>query len=331
MKLLITGATGFVGRNILLEALQQKQYEKIYLPVRSLAKLKEQLAQEGFATLPSVIHPIESSATQWNLGEAVTSEHVIHSAGVIFARTRDEYWDTNVEGTVRLLRELKKPEKIVILSSLAAAGPSEGETPKKEGDSDSPVTWYGRSKMEMEHRLAKEFPHMPYICLRPPMIFGPRDSATLPLFKMVRKPIHFKAALHTKYYSFVSVEDLVAAIFMALSKPFPPGKHTYYIAHDTVVTDRELLKAAAEACGRPSRVLPVPQWALKVASRMIDTIPTWRATIPTLSVDRAKEIWPQRWVASAEAFERDFDWTARTSFGDSLKSTREWYVQSGQL
>ncbi len=331
MKLLITGVTGFVGRNILLEALQQKQYEKIYLPVRSAAKLRQQLEQEGFATLPEQVQPIESSALHWNLGEAATSEHVIHAAGVIFARTREEYWDTNVEGTLRLFRELKNPTKVVVLSSLAAAGPCEGEAARKEGEVDSPVTWYGRSKMEMEQRLAQEFGSVPYVSLRPPMIFGPRDAATLPLFKMVRKPIHFKAGLHTKYYSFLSVEDLVAAVFMALSKPLAPGKRTYYVAHGTVVTDRELLKAAAEACGRPSRVLPVPQWALKLASRMVDSIPTWRATIPSLSVDRAKEIWPQRWVASSEAFERDYDWSARTNFNDSLRNTREWYVQSGQL
>jgi dihydroflavonol-4-reductase len=330
MTILITGATGFVGRNLLLAVLESKKYTTVYLPVRSRSKLEAQLKEDGFASLPPSIQIVESSAADWRLGEAASAEHVVHSAGVIFASTKQEYWDTNIEGTVRLLKALKAPKKIVVLSSLAAAGPSSVDNPRRENQTEAPVTWYGQSKLEMEKRLAKEFSQLPYICLRPPMIFGARDHATLPLFKMVRKPIHFKAGFNTKYYSVLSVEDLCSAILAALDKPFT-GNRTYFVAHNTVITDRELLKNAAEVCGCPSRVLSVPQWALKLVSRLVDNIPTWRTTIPTLSVDRAKEIWPDRWVVSSESFESDFGWSARMPFLEALQRTRDWYIKSGQL
>jgi dihydroflavonol-4-reductase len=330
MTILITGATGFVGRNLLLAVLESKRYEKIYLPVRSRTKLEEQLKQDGFSQVPPSLVIQEASASDWKLGEAAQADHVVHSAGVIFARTRAEYQDTNLEGTLRLMKALKSPKKVVVLSSLAAAGPSSLDNPRRETQTETPVTWYGQSKLDMEKRLAKEFSHLPYICLRPPMIFGARDHATLPLFKMVRKPVHFKAGFHTKYYSVLSVEDLCSAILVALEKPFT-GNRIYFVAHNAVITDRDLLRNAAEVCGCPSRVLAVPQWALKVASRLVDSIPTWRTTIPSLSVDRAKEIWPDRWVVSSASFEKDFGWKASMPFREALTRTRDWYIQSGQL
>lgn len=331
MKLLLTGSTGFVGRNFLLTLLEKNAYETIYLPVRSVAKLKEQFVQEGYSELPASVRAFEGDASDWNLGEAASAEHVVHAAGVIFARTQAEYRETNTEGTIRLFKSLRNPERVVVLSSLAAAGPSSAAQARREDQVESPVTWYGQSKLEMERRLAKEFPTSPYICLRPPMIFGPRDHATLPLFKMVGKPVHFKAGFYTKHYSVLSVDDLSEAIVAALGRPFPKNGRAYFVAHSQVITDRELLREAAKVCGQPSRVLAVPQWILKLVSQVVDNIPTWRTTIPTLSVDRAKEIWPTRWVVCSDSFEADFHWSARIPFPDALRQTRDWYIKSGQL
>ncbi|MBY0372330.1 NAD-dependent epimerase/dehydratase family protein [bacterium] len=331
MKLLITGVTGFVGRNFLLSALESGQYEAIYLPVRNRAKFEAQLKQDGIPANHPSLRVFEATAGDWKLGDAAQAEHAVHAAGVIFARTREEYWDTNVEGTIRLFRALKNPQKVVVLSSLAAAGPNATALARVERDSSEPVTWYGQSKLEMERRLAGEFAKVPYLLLRPPMIFGPRDQATLPLFKMVRNPVHFKPGYADKYFSVLSVDDLVEAIQTALGHSWSSSGGVYYVAHPHVITDRELLSNAAAVSGRPSRVVWVPQPLLKLASRLIDTIPTWRATIPSLSVDRAKEIWPKRWVVSAAAFERDFGWRAKTSFRQSLEQTRAWYLQTGQI
>jgi nucleoside-diphosphate-sugar epimerase len=332
MTILLTGATGFVGRNLLLSLLKEKKYDAIFLPVRDVSKLKEQLRQEGYDSVPPEVKAFRSEADDWKLNEdAARATHVVHAAGVIFARTRVEYWQTNTEGTLRLFRALKNPSQIVVLSSLAAAGPSSAKHVRREEQAEAPVTWYGQSKLEMERQLAQEFSGWPYICLRPPMIFGARDHATLPLFKMVKKPIHFKAGFRTKQYSVLAVDDLSKAILVALNSPLPQKGQSYFVAHREVITDKDLLRKAASVCGQPSRILAVPQTVLKLASRLIDSIPTWRTTIPSLSVDRAKEIWPNRWVVSTEKFEKDFGWSAQISFTDALRQTREWYLQSGQL
>lgn len=334
MKLLITGVTGFVGRNLLLRALKEERYTGIYVPVRSLEKFRKLCVADGIHELPPHVFPVLTSAPQWDLKETAF-DHVIHSAGVIFARTQKEYYETNVDGTLELFRRIRPPQAAVVLSSQSATGPCAAATAcKQEEDVDHPLTWYGKSKLEMERRLKSEFPQLNYICLRPPMIFGARDQATLPLFKLARNPFLFKPGFRSKHYSYVSVNDLVNAIFLSLNSSTQwetvRGRH-FFVAANTPITDRTLLKSAARISRKKGMIVTVPQPFLWGVSRVIDTIPTWRATIPSLSVDRAREIWPDKWVVSSKAFQEKFGWQPVDEFVTTLKETRDWYIQSGQL
>lgn len=335
MKLLITGATGFVGRNLLLKAIADKRYSQIYVPVRSLEKFKKQCAQDGLEKLPENVIPVVTSAPNWDFGGVTQFDHVIHSAGLIFARTQKEYFETNVDGTVELFRKIQRPKSAVILSSQSAAGPcSRRRAFKHEEDLDRPLTWYGKSKLEMERRLRHEFSDLNYVCLRPPMIFGARDQATLPLFKLARNPFLFKPGFKSKQYSFISVNDLVNAVFLALFTPTNwdglRGRH-FFVASNAPITDRTLLKSAAQVSQKRGMIVTVPQPLLWGVSRVIDTVPTWRATIPSLSVDRAREIWPDKWVVSSKAFQEKFGWQPQDEFLTTLEETRNWYLKVGQL
>lgn len=335
MRLLLTGATGFVGRNILLREMVENRYEEVWVPVRSLEKLKEQFLGDGFSGIPAKIKPVLSSASDWKLAGAPKFEHVVHAAGTLFALSKKEYFDVNVDGTLALFRQIQTPDRALILSSQAASGPCrQGDGVKCEGESDEPVTWYGHSKLEMEKRMSAEFPQLNYLCLRPPMVIGPRDQATLPLFKMVRHHLFFKPGFKTKSYSYISVFDLVAAIFAALEdegdwRSFP-GRY-YFIASNAPVTDRELISLAAKASNRKGIFVTVPQGLLWVVSQFLNTIPRWRASLPSLSPDRAKEIWPNRWVVSSKAFQERFRWMPREDLAQTINKTREWYVKTGQL
>lgn len=334
MKLLLTGATGFVGRNLLLKALAEKRYDEIILPVRSPQKLLEQFQFDGFDAIPPTVRLIVGAAPDWNLSGVGPVEHVVHSAGVLAGRHLDEYVRTNVEGTSSLLRQLEDPKKIVVLSSLAAAGPcGADELCKLENGEPTPVTWYGHSKLQMERMLAREFAHLPYVCLRPPMVLGARDQASLPLFKMVRGPVRFKPGFRSKHYSFIGVGDLVNAIFAALDgKDWDTlEQRIFFVGHSAPITDRELIASAAVALARKGVLLCLPQSFLKVVSRIVESVEPWRKAIPNLSADRAKEIWPDRWVISSEAFQKRFGWRPTQDIRTVLKETGDWYVRTGQL
>jgi nucleoside-diphosphate-sugar epimerase len=335
MKLLLTGATGFVGRNLLLELLREKKYETIYTPVRSAEKLKEQLKQEGISECPKQIEVLPMEAPSWDFSRLIDVNHVVHGAGVLFGNSLEDYSRTNTDGTMALLKTLPASDKTIILSSQAASGPC-GETKlfKTELEQDSPVTWYGASKLQMEQRVQKEFSERGIIFLRPPMILGPRDTATLPLFKMAKGWVQFKPGFREKYYSFVAVQDLVKAILAALESPQDfrdLDQRKFFVASNKAITDLDLISTAAKVMNREDRILRVPQPLIWGVSQIVGNIPSLSKAIPNLSKDRAKEIWPNRWVVSCQKFESQFGWSAQVDLTTTLRETFDWYVKSGQL
>lgn len=335
MKLLLTGSTGFLGRNFLLELLRRKTYENIYLPVRSESKLKEQLKAEGILDIPRELRPLRMEAPHWDFSEIKEVDHVVHSAGVLSGNSLEDYSKTNTEGTLRLMRTLNGPNKIVVLSSQAASGPCrDDQSYKTELDQDNPVTWYGASKLEMENQVEKEFFNRGIVFLRPPMILGPRDSATLPLFKMAGGFVQVKPGFKMKEYSFVAVQDLVQAILQVLGNPTDLTalkQRKFFVASDKTITDTELIETAAEVMNRTPRLLKIPQPVIWGISKVVGNVPALSKAIPNLSKDRAREIWPDKWVVSSKNFEEQFGWKAQIDLRSSLKETLDWYVKSGQL
>lgn len=335
MKLLLTGATGFVGRNLLLELLRLNLYETIYLPIRSEQKLNEQLKGEGISEVPACVKPLLMEAPDWDFQTLSNVEHVVHGAGVLFGSSLEDYSRTNTEGTLKLMRTLKGPSKFVILSSQAASGPcSKYQEYKKESDPESPVTWYGASKLDMEKRLETEFGDKDFICLRPPMILGARDSATLPLFRMAKGFIQFKPGFNEKKYSFIDVQDLVRAILAVLQSPIALrnlDSRKLFVASDRVITDTELIKTAVQVLNKSDKIVKIPQPVIWGVSQVVGNIPALSRAVPNLSKDRAKEIWPDRWVVSPKKFEETFQWKAQVGLDRSLKETCDWYIKSGQL
>jgi nucleoside-diphosphate-sugar epimerase len=320
--LLVTGATGFVGRNLLLREIAQGT--NILAPVRSAEKLRSQLAFEGLD--PSAVTPLPADPSAWG---PLRPTHALLSAGVLFARNREEYFTTNVDWTLQVLEALPESTRIVVLSSQSAGGPTpHGRHARTESDADSPLTWYGKSKLALEHAIEKIHPSRPLSILRPPMILGPRDTATLPLFRMAAGLLRTKPGLRTKEFSFLQVEDVLEAIFAAWETPLP-GPH--YIAADHTITDRQLIDTAARAAGAKGLTLPIPILLVKAMSLLVDTIPTLRRSAPSLTRDRAKEIWPDRWVVDSTAFRQATGWSSRHDLSHALQGAFDFYAREGSL
>ena len=323
MKLLLTGATGFVGRNALLHALARG--DEVHVPVRDPAKLAAQLQAEG--TDPAQVIPLPADPAKWtdrNFDQAILG------AGVLFARNPAEYHTTNVEWTLAVLRNLSPSCGIVILSSQSAGGPTPGGVrARTEDHADHPITWYGESKLAMERSVREEFSGRRIAILRPPMILGARDTATLPLFRMAQGGIRIKPGLRVKSYSYIGVDDLVAAIFTALEQD-PPVRPTY-VASRKIITDVELIASAAAAIGKGGITVPVPQVVVRSLSVIVDAIPALRTKTPSLTRDRAREIWPDRWVVDGSAFENHTGWQAKKDLKTCMAEACAHYIREGVL
>ena len=321
-SILITGATGFVGRNLAIAAL--KKGSRVLAPVRSREKLTGQLAAEDIP--PYKVTPMSTDPGTWG---PISPSLAVLSAGVLFARNRAEYLATNVDWTLGVLAALPTTCRTIVLSSQSTGGPTPPHVgARSEVTPDAPITWYGESKLQLERIIRERFPDRPITILRPPMILGARDSATLPLFRMAAGWLRPKPGLRAKSYSFLAVDDVIDAIFAAtaLDRPGP-----FYIAAETPITDLELIATAARIMDASGMTLPVPQPIVRLLAGIVDRIPALREKTPSLTRDRAREIWPDRWVVDASAFSLATGWRARLTLETALHDAYKFYRDTGQL
>ena len=325
MNLLLTGSTGFVGRNLLLQALKDPTWSEVILPVRSEAKLKKQLRNEGIERLSGRLHLCSIDENGCSLEKVPSPDIAIHCAGLTFSRHRADYFKTNVEGSLALLKALPKNCRLLVLSSQSAAGPTPDFVKvRTRAHEEKPHSWYGESKLAMEKKL---FQHAGgrLLILRPPMILGPRDSATVPLFQMARGFFRMKPGFQIKHYSWIAVNDLCRAILITAKSDWQKlPHHNYFVASNETITDLSLIQTTADVVGARGITLRLPHAMIQWVSLIADKIPSLHKPLQSLGRDRVKEILPQRWVADGSEFQRDFDWKPQKSLLETLEETARW-------
>lgn len=216
-KVLVTGATGFVGSHLVDQLLAQGQEVRVF--VRSPSKLPEEQRAKVEVVQGELLDPP-------SLAQALQGIDVVyHIAGLIQAVQRGEFFRTNTLGCYLLFQAAAmqtSPPLVVLVSSLATVGPSDGQAPVGRETVPQPVSYYGLSKRGGElvaHQFAEQ---LPVTIVRPPVVFGPRDHAVLELFKpAARWGMLFLPAVKDFRMSLVAVDDLVNALLLAAKK----GKH----------------------------------------------------------------------------------------------------------
>ncbi len=158
------------------------------------------------------------------------------------------------------------------------------------------------------------------------MILGPRDAAILPLFKMASSSFQIKCGQLPKTYSWISVDDLNHALLDALQSDDwkTIAGRTIYAAAPDPITDFDLIKHATRLYGRKPRVLRLPDSAIRIASGIVDTIPSLRDSTPSLTRDRVREIYADRWVVDSPEFQHSFLKTPSSSLEQTLALTHAW-------
>jgi len=313
MKALVTGATGFIGSH-LCEELIKRGYSVTCL-VRETSNLK------WIEDLDLKLVKGDCTDRESLLNALHDFDYVLHLAGLTKSGSDDAFFSTNTKGTANLIEAVaeKNPQlkRFIYISSLSAVGPSKNGTPVDEHADPSPVSSYGKSKLEGEKAILKFKNTIPITILRPSAVYGPRDRDFLVLFKMVKKGIF--PDWGKSYYSFLYVDDLIQGIILCAESKGAEGK-TYFLSENTFHSNEEVMKVIASALNAKARRLRIPKFVIPFCSFIGE-----KTNVGIINKDKMKEFTHLHWTCDAKKAKEEIGFIPRVFIGKGMKWTADWY------
>ena len=322
MRTLVTGATGFVGSH-LAEALRRRGDDVTAL-VRSSRKAQP-LTAMGVSVVAGDLHDVAA------LRRAVEGQDVVyHVAGLVAARNEAEFLTANREGTENVVAAMEKAAvpRLILVSSLAAAGPASRGAPLLGDEPPRPVTAYGRSKLAAEQTVRRS--GLSWSIVRPPIVYGPRDREILKVFRLARLRIEAVFGDGAQELVAVHAGDLAAALIAVGSSPSTAGR-TYTACHPEVFTSAEFGVAVAAAMGRSVVTLRIPQSVGRAVLSLTEAAANLARQPTILTADKANEFFQPAWTGDPGPLTRDTGWRAGYDLKSGLAHTYRWYRDAGWL
>jgi nucleoside-diphosphate-sugar epimerase len=314
---LVTGATGFIGGHL----------------VRKLAALGESvrcLVRRQTALPPGVETAIGDLVSGHGLVDSLRGvDSVIHLAGVTKALRAEDYYTGNARATETLVRALSgRAVRLVHVSSLAAIGPSSDGTPVGEDAEPHPLTNYGRSKLEAERVVRRLFPEA--VIVRPPVVYGPRDTDVFPLLKSISKGLILEISGGERWFSAIYVEDLVEGLLAAAHSRNGSGR-AYFLAYPEPASWSELSGVAARIMGRTPRVLRIAPSLARALGYCAELWARVSRKPGIISREKVAEAQCLCWTCDTRRAAAELAFQARTPLEAGLAQTLAWYKEAGWL
>ena len=317
--ILITGATGFLGRALVRHLLDAG---------RGSATLRLLVRDSGRAEalgLPRESLVIGDITAPDSLVSAVRGVGcVIHLAARTTALRPAEFTEVNAGGTQNLVTALEQSNRdarLVLVSSLAAARPTvDGIGSGAPPENCWPVSRYGRSKLEAERTLLEHWWWMNWAVVRPPVVYGPGDPATALLFRQATALIT-PVPVRRRPLSVAYVDDVVDCIARA-------GLSRGVVGHLPIdgaerTDSHDLMRRVARAAGRRARLVPFPMPLARLLGPVADAYARVRARPSFISSDKLREVSACGWVADPALAERTLGFRAKVGLDEGLARTWE--------
>jgi dihydroflavonol-4-reductase len=318
--ILVTGGTGFIGTHLL------EQFAANGESVRALVRRTRRPR-----SLPAGVEAVYGDlASGDGIAEALEGAHaVIHLAGVTKALRPQDYYTGNVTATRQLAHAMAgRAIRLVHVSSLAAIGPAAPGAPLREDAEPHPLTHYGKSKLEAEGVVRSLAPGA--VIVRPPVVYGPRDTDVFQLLKSISKGLVLEISGGERWFSAIYVKDLVAGLLAAAASPRAAGR-AYFLAHAKPVSWRQLGASAARIMARTPRVLTVPFAVASAFGACGELWARFSRKPGILSREKIAEARCMAWTCDTSRAEQELGFVAPTSLDDGLAATLAWYKGAGWL
>ena len=331
MKILITGASGFIGSFIVEEAL--KRGFETWAAVRKSSS-KAFLQDER-------IHFIELNlSSKEQLVEQLKGQqfdYVVHAAGVTKCLNKADFRRINTEGTknlVNALLEVGMPlKRFVFISSLSIFGAIKEQQPYeeiRETDTPQPNTAYGRSKLEAEQYLTTLGGRLPYIILRPTGVYGPREKDYFIMAKSIQQHSDFAVGYKRQDITFVYVQDVVQAVFLALDRGENGRK--YFLSDGQVYQSTTFSDLIHEELGRPWWIrITAPVWVLRVVTFFGEYVGRMTGKVTALNNDKYNILKQRNWRCDIQPAIDELGYQPQVQLAEGVKRSIKWYKDNGWL
>lgn len=318
-KVLITGASGFIGSFLVEEALRKgwntwagirKSSSKEYLQ-----DSKIQFIDLHFADKDKLKEQISYHTTQHGKWD-----YIIHNAGLTKCLNPEDFDKVNYLFTRHLIEALIEtnniPDKFILMSSLSAHHP--------EAD-----TFYGRSKLKAEHFLQQQ-ENFPYIILQPTGVYGPREKDYFMMLKTILNGLDVAAGSETQKLTFIYVKDLAQAVFLALESPI--SNRSYFVAEGKTYTDEEYTQIAKKALGKKHVIrLRIPLFIVKAVCVILEEISKLTKKPSTLNRDKYQIMKLRDWSCDIQPLINDLYFNPEYDLHRGMEESVKWYKQNHWL
>ena len=316
MKALVTGSSGFIGGR-LAAALARAGHDVVCL-VRRTSRTA------GLAGLPVrlAVGDLDDPAS---LEAALAGrDTVFHVAGVVQATGEGAFEAANALGTRRLveacLRAAPGLARFVLVSSIAAGGPSGPDRPGVETDEPRPVSAYGRSKLAAERAVLEASDRLPVVIIRPPNVIGPGSKELESVLGLLRRGIVPAVGDRKPRTSLVDVDDLVDALVLAAADPRAVGR-TYYVTDGRAYAWPEIVAAAADELGLGRFRLRIPYGAQLAAAALAESAARLTRRPPALTREIVRAGRKHFWLYDGSRIVGELGFRPRYAMRDSIRRT----------
>jgi nucleoside-diphosphate-sugar epimerase len=324
MKVLITGATGFIG-SFVAEKLLNKGYD-VRCIVRKTSNLRW-IKDKYYELIEANINDISSL---YKATEGV--DYIYHIAGNTSAKNLEQYLQGNCIGTINLIEAALKNapnlNKFLYVSSQTAAGPSISATePITEEMPANPITDYGRSKKAAEEAIKKYTDKLPFTIVRPPAVYGPRDTEIYSIFKMIKMGLVAYMGFNDKLLSLIHVDDLSDGIILAAESRNSLGK-TYFISSEEFYVWKNVYDLMKKYLNKKHTLnIHLPHFLVLTAGGISSFFGQFSNKPPVFNYQKGIDFIQSYWTCSTKSAFKDFEYRQKVPLEKGVADTISWYKE----